>query len=206
MLSRLLGVSRLGVSAIPRTLDKSLIQQNLIFKRSSGHNNMRITPSNFTAYKLKDMLLFHSVIVGIPIAVLATIINIRANPELAEIPEGYEPRHWEYYRHPVTRFISRYFFYPADTDYEMLMCMENEKGENLILKKLHRKVDKVMAFYNDHRSHYFVPFFGDYVRRSREDGNHAEEVLGQGNETYDGAYDASVRVVPAEGYHIRLEP
>lgn len=46
----------------------------------------------------------------IPISAIIFYANVFVGPaQLTAIPDGCEPKYWEYYRHPITRFISRYF-------------------------------------------------------------------------------------------------
>lgn len=45
----------------------------------------------------------------IPVGAIIFYTNVFIGPaQLTPIPDGYEPKHWEYHRHPITRFIARY--------------------------------------------------------------------------------------------------
>ena len=39
---------------------------------------------------------------------------------LKPIPEGYEPKEWEYERHPITRFFKQYVFHTDQENYEFM--------------------------------------------------------------------------------------
>lgn len=177
-------------------------------KRWSGHNAMEITPTNIDMKFTNNWLHFYIVITAVPIAVITTIINIRANPELSEVPEGYEPRHWEYYKHPITRFMAKYFFVPNDLDREVLMAAKEDLGQQEIVKHIAAKCESVMKFYNDHRSFHFIPFYAEYFRTGRDEAlfKHLYENT-QPNTILDLAYDPNTRgVVPTEGYPANFDP
>lgn len=202
MLSRCLQSSyRIANNTKPLLVNKyQLIQQNVVPKRYSGHNAMNIEPSNYTWKHMKDMFHFYTLIAAIPIAVITTIINIRANPELTEIPEGYEPRHWEYYKHPITRFLAKYFYEPMELEHELTLALFENRSETGIMKNIELTVENVMKFYNDHRTRYFKPYYGDYVRLGRDEANflrpHIKTMEG---EWLDRAYDSDSIIKP-EGY------
>lgn len=55
------------------------------------------------------MVHFYLMIGLIPVGAIIFYTNVFIGPaQLTPIPQGYEPKHWEYHRHPITRFIARY--------------------------------------------------------------------------------------------------
>uniref|UniRef100_C1C3P2 NADH dehydrogenase [ubiquinone] 1 beta subcomplex subunit 5, mitochondrial n=1 Tax=Aquarana catesbeiana TaxID=8400 RepID=C1C3P2_AQUCT len=92
-----------------------------------------IRPSLYHDNKFKKYLKFYILLGVIPAGICISLINIFIGPaELAEIPEGYVPEHWEYYQHPITRWLSRNVFHPVDESYERGMTIlynENEKRQ-----------------------------------------------------------------------------
>lgn len=179
----------------------------VVLKRWSGHNAMEITPSSFDFQYGKNALHFWTVIAGVPLVVLTMIINTRANPELSEIPEGYQPRHWEYYKHPVARFLARYFFTPVELDHEVELAYYERMSETEIIKSVHRQVRKTMQFYNDHRSGHFLPFYAENVRISRDTVQNKFPIhMSKEGDVIEAAYDPKQNVIaPTEGMHIPIE-
>lgn len=73
----------------------------------SGHGprTMVIQPTRFQWNKFKDNLHFYTLLAVIPIGCLVFFVNVFIGPAtLTPIPEGYEPKHWEFYK--VSNHIS----------------------------------------------------------------------------------------------------
>lgn len=108
-----------------------------------GHKRtMIIKPSDFEKKRWLDHVHFYFWLGALPSFVVIGLTNLFIGPaELVDIPEGYEPKHWEYYKHPITRFHSRYIQESQEKIYERHMHYLNEHQEKVLLRKLQRKVE-----------------------------------------------------------------
>ncbi|KAB7502159.1 NADH dehydrogenase [ubiquinone] 1 beta subcomplex subunit 5, mitochondrial [Armadillidium nasatum] len=80
-------------------------------KAGGGPRKMEIMPSNFSWHQFKDYLHFYLMVGIIPLTLLVTYCNIFIGPaELREIPEGYVPKKWEYYRHCLVQKKPFHYF------------------------------------------------------------------------------------------------
>lgn len=94
-------------------------------------------------YKFKDHLHFCILLTALPLGILITAVNIFVGPaELTPIPEGYNPKEEEYYRHPISRFLVRNFRESEQERYEkFLFCVwENEKTSRMKQLELLRSI------------------------------------------------------------------
>ncbi|KAM3186765.1 hypothetical protein ACTXT7_003684 [Hymenolepis weldensis] len=141
------------------------------FRNSShGHETMFVRASRFMNEKYYDELHFFFMLGLVPCVLGAFIVNIVVGQaELIETPEDYEPRYWEYYKHPITRFLSRNFMWSPQQIYENhLAYLKRQMDSQEILKEEKWFQDSELKNL-DYRGWQYIPVNPAGVLRAHEE-------------------------------------
>ncbi|XP_058800446.1 NADH dehydrogenase [ubiquinone] 1 beta subcomplex subunit 5, mitochondrial [Phymastichus coffea] len=163
-----------------RLLTPAFIVQNAAIHptqlRVMSHN-MVITPTRWQWDKTKDLIHFYFMVMAIPLGIITFCANVFVGPAtLTEIPEGYEPKYWEYYKNPIQRFLARYFYNNPQKEYEKGMAYVYNEQEVIKVRKLEHKISELMQKRLDYQYNYFLPYntfptreFREIVKRDTDD-------------------------------------
>lgn len=157
--------------------DVALVQRCM----SGGHGPrlLPLTPSRWQWHKFKDTAHYYFMVGLIPVGLIVFYANVFIGPaKLAEIPEDHEPKHWEYYRHPITRFIARYLLANPQQEYEKFLHQIYEEDEKAKIRLLEKKIRLKMAERHDYQGYYTRPFDAKYHRISKEAAEYLRSLRG----------------------------
>lgn len=146
---------------------------------SGGHKTMYITPSRFQWHKFKDLTHFYLMLGIIPATAVVLYTNLFIGPaQLTECPEDYVPKHWEYHRHPISRFIARYIHPSPQQEYEKMCHFIHEESEKLKLRELESRVKAMIGERRDYQAYYYKDVTAKYHRIAHKTAKELEAIYG----------------------------
>ncbi|XP_049875826.1 NADH dehydrogenase [ubiquinone] 1 beta subcomplex subunit 5, mitochondrial [Pectinophora gossypiella] len=174
-----------GINLLKNNVKTPVNIQNALFSTSKvpfgghGHRTMALQPSRWQWHKFKDMLHYYVMVGLIPVTAIVFYANVFIGPaQLAPIPEGYNPKHWEYHRHPITRFIARYIHNNPQQDYEKFLHFLDEENQKAKLRELEKKILKKMSERLDYQAYYYRPLVNKYLRINKKTGEELYDRIG----------------------------
>ncbi|XP_064642184.1 NADH dehydrogenase [ubiquinone] 1 beta subcomplex subunit 5, mitochondrial-like [Lineus longissimus] len=127
-------------------------------RRMASGRTMQVMPSNHEVKLFKDHVHFYVLLGAIPLGLIIFCANVFVGKAtLSEIPDGYEPKGWEYYRHPIERWFARYCYEDMELSYERLMHKINYEDQKRKGRLLERKVKNLMSERGDYKGWYYIP-------------------------------------------------
>ena len=146
---------------------------------SGDHRVFPYGPSRWQWTKFKDYVHFYVCLGVIPLTIITVGANIFIGPAtLTEIPPDYQPKHWEYHRSPISRFIARYILSDPQQEYEKFLHHLYEENERKIIRELESEVKLKISQRSDYQAYYYKPVFSKYHRISRESADELEKIRG----------------------------
>ncbi|OON19509.1 hypothetical protein X801_04621, partial [Opisthorchis viverrini] len=113
---------------------------------------------------------FYTMLGLVPCLVLVFLVNVFVGPaELTDIPEGYEPRYWEYHKHPISRFMAKYMSPHPQKVYESFLGQLEDIREQKELIFEDRWLRSSDRAHGDYRGWYFIPANPAGVNRARKE-------------------------------------
>lgn len=131
-----------------------------------GHDkHFVVEPSRFQWHKFKDLVHYYVLVGAIPCLAVVFYSNVFIGPAtLTEPPPGYQPKHWEYHRHPITRWLSRYWYSPPQQEYEKMCHAIAQEHDKARIRLLERDIKEKMAEKSDYEAYYYRPVTAKYHR------------------------------------------
>ncbi|XP_071840539.1 NADH dehydrogenase [ubiquinone] 1 beta subcomplex subunit 5, mitochondrial-like [Apostichopus japonicus] len=121
---------------------------NEIFVRNAGDHGperMFIKPGSFQDWRTMRAVGFYALLTAVPAAIIITYVNVFiGEATYSEIPEDYVPEHWEYHKHPITRFVAKHFIASPQQDYEKMAHFIQIESEKIKERKTEKAVRKMM--------------------------------------------------------------
>jgi len=126
---------------------------------AGGHGRkMVVKVSEYTKRRHLDELHYQICLCGFPFLFIIIYANVFVGQAtLTEIPEGYEPEHWEYYKHPISRFMAKYLFHAEPVQYEIEMSRRHQMLLDMEKQEWEKKCKELMQERQDYKAWYFLP-------------------------------------------------
>jgi len=148
---------------------------------------MVVKQSEYNKRRVLDELHYQVCLVSIPFLTVIFISNvIIGNATLTEIPEGYEPECWEYYKSPITRFWARYLHHPEPVRYEIDLSQFHQWELIKERRAWEKKCKELMKDRQDYKAWFFIPYDSYPLEKANAIVEDTEREQGSGTRGFGG--------------------
>ncbi|KAL7676500.1 hypothetical protein ACOME3_002761 [Neoechinorhynchus agilis] len=143
------------------SIGRSIVRSG--FRFTSTYHQQRLQSIPEVVSKLDDFIardnIHYFLAIGlIPATLLITYVNVtRGDSVLTEIPGGYDPEAWEYYKRPMTRLLTKYYYLSEEQIHEMNLHANYARLMLRRMNLLEVKVKKLMKERQDYKAWYYTP-------------------------------------------------
>ncbi|XP_046562518.1 NADH dehydrogenase [ubiquinone] 1 beta subcomplex subunit 5, mitochondrial-like [Haliotis rubra] len=152
----------------------------VVVRQMGDHKKtLEVVPSRFEWERWKDDMHFFIVIGMVPMLALIFYANVFIGPaELSDVPEDYEPKHWEYHKSPIVRFLAKHVYESPEQRYERTLHVLHDQNEKRKFKLLDQKVKDLMSSRQDYKGWYYVPMDKSRIDRAKEAAEYDRKLQG----------------------------
>uniref|UniRef100_A0A8C4X0A0 NADH dehydrogenase [ubiquinone] 1 beta subcomplex subunit 5, mitochondrial n=1 Tax=Eptatretus burgeri TaxID=7764 RepID=A0A8C4X0A0_EPTBU len=122
----------------------------LVRYSSDGKRLFFIRSTRFHDSRFLRLFRNYALLTGLPALAVITYVNVFiGEAELTEIAENYEPYNWEYYKHPITRWIVKYIVDPEEKHHEKALHLLSEEMDRMKFREQNLQVQTLMRTRGD---------------------------------------------------------
>ncbi|XP_076756508.1 NADH dehydrogenase (ubiquinone) SGDH subunit [Xylocopa sonorina] len=137
---------------LPKNNSYIFLTQNGSRRWMSEERTMHITATRWQWSQTKNWLHFYILLGVIPAVLVIVCSNLFiGDATLEAIPEGYEPKEWEYYKHPISRFLARYCLPDPKMEYEKYLAKVHKDYTRMQLTNLERNIRAQIGEHSDYK-------------------------------------------------------
>merc|ERR1712218_365153 len=158
-------------------LNRTILRNNVQVR--NGGTKMNILPTKWDDLQFREYLAFYFTLFGAPLLMVSAYVNIFiGTAKLKPIPEGYEPKEEEYERHPISRWLMKYFYTNSQMLYEQKLHGIWEQWNQSHRAMLIEEVKRVMDSEGDYAGWNYQTGDAKYARYKRGEYEERKESAG----------------------------
>jgi len=143
-------------------------RNNFVLSKRDGHaRRFIIKHGKSTTWRILDQIHFYSAIGFLFWGSVIAYINFKhGHCVLTDIPEGYEPRFWEYEDKPVLQFLCKYLYTSPMKEHDKFCATYAEEIKKREWSFQEERAHHLMFERGDYRAWYYIPYKAKWMEYS----------------------------------------